>query len=415
MEQESLLESLGAKAFFALLRPWQEGCLELVQASGTSLFFGQENSPYKAKMWIRSPKVYKRILFGGDLGFAEAFIEGEWETDDLSRLLSLFSQNQKYTQSYMPFWSFVGNVAARLVHSLHANTLSGSRKNISAHYDLGNELYSRFLDPTMMYSSALFLPGEGEEDLEKAQMRKVDALLDELHLDASHHLLEIGSGWGFAAQRAAQRFGCKVTSLTLSVEQKKWADQWIEKNGLGHLVQVKLSDYRTESEKYDRVLSIEMIEAVGHENLGAYFAAIERCLKPDGLVAIQMINMPESRYGSYLKKPDYIQRYIFPGAVCPSVQAVLDAVKNHSQLGIDKWESFGPSYAQTLALWKKRFERRWPEIKQLGYDEKFRRIWLYYLAYCEAGFRTHRVSVGHLVLSRPFQSQKSKWYQVWED
>lgn len=410
----SLLEEMGQKAFLAMLRPWREGCLELTLPSGLTHIFGDPDSSYRSRMHIRSFRAFKRILFGADVGFAEGFVEGEWDTDDLSRLLCLFSWNQRYQIEYSPHLAWLGRLSLRLFHTLRSNTLEGSRKNISAHYDLGNDLYTRFLDPTMMYSSAIFEEGEGDADLENAQIRKVDQLLEELHLGPEHHLLEIGSGWGFAACRAAQKFGCKVTSLTLSVEQKKLADERIAAMGLGQLVQVVLQDYRHEQGQYDRVLSIEMIEAVGHENLGAYFASIHRCLKQDGIAAIQMINMPESRYGQYLKKPDYIQRYIFPGAVCPSVQAVMDAVSKNSDLGIEKWQSFGLSYAQTLAIWKRRFEHRWHEIKKFGYDERFKRIWLYYLAYCEAGFRTHRVNVGHLVLSRTFSSQKSNWMSIWQ-
>lgn len=410
----NLLSEMGARAFCAMLEPWQEGCLELSLPGAPLLRYGDLDSPYRAALKILNLKALKRILLGADVGFAEGYIEGEWETDDLARLLCLFSRNQKYALSYAPGLSWFGRLGARIYHALRANTLNGSRKNISAHYDLGNGLYESFLDSTMMYSSALFAEGEDEAELSQAQERKVDALLDSLNLGPEHHLLEIGSGWGYAACRAAQRFGCKVTSLTLSVEQKKWADQRIEAEGLQDLVEVVLRDYRLETGIYDRVLSIEMIEAVGHENLGAYFESIDRCLSDEGLAVIQMINMPESRYKDYLKSPDFIQRYIFPGAVCPSVQAVLDAVAEHSSLGIEKWQSFGLDYAKTLAIWRRRFERNWSHIRNLGYDERFRRIWLYYLAYCEAGFRTHRVNVGHLLLARPFHSGRSNWSEAWQ-
>jgi cyclopropane-fatty-acyl-phospholipid synthase len=406
-------DTLGYKAYIQVLEKFRDGCLELILPDGSTTTYGDAHSPFRARMRIVHPRAFARMLYRTDVGFSEGFVEGDWDCEELGKLLCLMSWNQKYHEEYSSPLAFLGHMAHRLFHFFHRNTKTGSRRNIEYHYDLGNELYTRFLDESMMYSSALFHEGEGAEELGDAQIRKVDKLLDSLHLDSTHHLLEIGSGWGFAACRAAERFGCKVTSLTLSKEQKALADERIQRMGLEHLVQVHIKDYRDEKGQFDRVLSIEMIEAVGHENLGSYFASIDRCLSPDGLVALQIINMPEDRYDFYLNHPDFIQKHVFPGAVCPSIQAVLQAVSKNSRLCMVNWTDFPESYAKTLAIWRERFLHRWDEIRRHGYDERFKRLWSYYLAYCEAGFRTRRVSVGHLVLGRSSQSNLSSWQDCW--
>jgi cyclopropane-fatty-acyl-phospholipid synthase len=284
-------------------------------------------------------------------------------------------------------------------HAFNRNSLQGSRRNIAAHYDLGNEFFAAWLDERMMYSSALFV--DDEDTLEQAQLNKLDRICQKLQLGPEDHLLEIGTGWGGLATHAAEHYGCRVTTTTISVEQYEHARAAVSRAGLEDRVELLTRDYRTLEGRYDKVVSIEMIEAVGHQYLDTYLAKIESLLKRDGLALIQAITIEDYRYRQALKTVDFIKRYVFPGAFIPSVSAITRSMADATQLGLVELADFGASYARTLAVWRERFEARWPEIRTMGFDEIFRRRWLWYLAYCEGGFRERAISDVHLLMAGP--------------
>jgi cyclopropane-fatty-acyl-phospholipid synthase len=287
----------------------------------------------------------------------------------------------------------------RLGHLIRANSREGSRKNISAHYDLNNEFFALFLDPSMTYSSAVF--AKPDEDLEEAQREKYDRLCRKLKLNSSDHVLEIGSGWGGFVVHAAKNYGCRITTVTISSEQFVYATERVEKEGLSHLVEVRLQDYRTIDGEYDKIVSIEMLEAVGHEFLETYFKKVQSILKKDGIAAFQVITSPDSRYEQFRTGVDFIQKHIFPGSLLPSIAAMNDAVHATGDMHLHHLEEFGLSYARTLAQWKESFNAKLDQVRTLGFDEAFIRKWNYYLSYCEAGFAMRNISVVQMVYARP--------------
>lgn len=343
---------------------------------------------------------FVRLVWDGDVALGDGLVAGEWESPDITAVVRFFIDNREdlddrrlwFTRSLARSWGW-------LRQRMRANSLSGSRRNIQAHYDLGNQLYRRFLDPTMSYSCAYY--ATPEHDLEMAQRAKISMLLNKARLNAECHLLEIGSGWGSLAIEAVRRSGCRVTGVTLSTQQLEWARQRVEEAGLSDRIDLRLCDYRQLEGRYDRILSCEMLEAVGHENYGTFFASLERLLRPEGLVVLQTITVPDFSYNEYRRSQDWIQKEIFPGALCPSLSALLTAAGQRSQLVLEHLENIGPHYARTLREWRQRFLDHWPELLSLGYDEKFRRAWCYYLSYCEAAFASRNLGDLQLVMSRP--------------
>jgi cyclopropane-fatty-acyl-phospholipid synthase len=338
-----------------------------------------------------------RLIFGGDIGLAEAYVDGDWDSPDLVGLLQFGAENLdtlEYTLSagkFQKLWN-------RIQHTLRANTRKGSRRNISFHYDLGNEFYGHWLDETMSYSSALFeTPNQG---LAEAQQAKYRRLADAVNLEPGSQVIEIGCGWGGFAEIAARDYDSDVVGLTLSVEQRKYAQDRLRVAGLGAKTDIRLQDYRDIIGSFDAVVSIEMFEAVGQENWPTYFDKVRSLLRPGGRAGIQFITINNSRYEAYCNRPDFIQKYIFPGGMLPSPERFEKCVRD-AGLEIEDRHFFGTSYAETLRLWNQEFQSRWLKISNLGFDDRFRRLWTYYLAYCEAGFRTGAIDVAQYTLVKP--------------
>lgn len=380
------------------------GKLALTLPDGRTEFFGDGLNPISASVHVTDPLFFKRLILFGDIGFGEAYVDGLWETDNITSVINWVllnvenapgvsgSKSRTFALNILKLWNKVSHLG-------RSNTIEGSRKNISEHYDLSNDFFGVFLDQTMTYSSAYFR--YAGMDLEKAQLEKYERLSQKLNLQPSDHVLEIGSGWGGNAIYMAKHYGCKVTSLTLSVEQQKFALKRVADAGLSERVQILLMDYRDIEGKFDKIVSVEMLEAVGHAYLDTYFSKCNALLKKDGILAIQVITCPDSRYNSLKKGVDWIQKHIFPGSLLPSVAAINQSVNKTGDMSLVDLKEFGLHYAYTLRAWLDKFNERLDEVKLLGYDEQFIRKWTYYLCYCEAAFAMRNISVMQLVYSRP--------------
>lgn len=377
----------------------QDGILEIHQG-GQRTCHGQASNQYDpAILQVHDASVWRDLLTGGSLGAAESYVAGDWDSPDLVALLRLFVRNVDRLNAFEDRFSWVSKPALRMLHWMNRNSTSGSRKNIEAHYDLGNDLFELFLDPTMMYSSAIF--PRADATLEEASRFKLDRICKKLDLRPEDRVVEIGTGWGGFALHAAKHYGCHVTTTTISQAQYDWAAAKIREAGLEDRITLLFEDYRNLSGTYDKLVSIEMIEAVGPQYLPEYLRTLNGLLKPDGLALIQAITMPEQRYKRALKNVDFIQRYIFPGSFIPSFGAILGAVRSHSDLTLTHAEDIGFHYARTLAAWRSRFTAAREEIAALGYDNRFRRLWNFYFAYCEAGFAERAIGTSQLVFAKP--------------
>ncbi|MGO4404401.1 class I SAM-dependent methyltransferase [Bosea sp. RAF48] len=369
------------------------GHLTVFTPDGERLCSAQGAPGPQATMILTNWRSIRRLLLDGDIGLAEAYRDGDLHTPDLTALIELGARNSATLRKLVSgVWP--ARLLNRLRHRLNANTRRGSRRNITAHYDLGNEFYGHWLDTSMMYSSALY--EAPTEALEAAQQRRLDRIVAMLGLSGGEHILEIGCGWGALAERLA-REGCRVTAITLSPAQLEAAQRRIAEAGLAERVSLRLQDYRDISGQFDRIVSIEMIEAVGRAYWPSYFATLRRSLRPGGRVVLQAITIDDALFEDYQRGTDFIQRYIFPGGCLPSVPAVRSSAKAVG-LGVVEQLDFGDSYALTLKDWRRRFLERWTEIAPLGFDEPFRRLWEFYLCYCEAGFRTRTIDVNLIAL-----------------
>lgn len=378
-----------------LLARIRVGKLRLVAPDGSAFTFqGAEPGP-EADLILRDLAAVRRTFFGGDMGFAEAYLDGQWQTPDLMALLDLGQRNMQAFAVDRP--GFLKRSLDSLVHALRRNTRRGARRNIRYHYDVGNAFYRLWLDETLTYSSAVF--ETPAQPLAEAQRNKYRHLLALLDLKPGHHLLEIGSGWGGFALYAAQTTGCRITSITLSEAQLKEARARAEAAGLAHKVNFELMDYRDVQGEFDHIVSIEMFEAVGERYWGAYFKAVHDRLKPGGRAALQVITIEDRSFQRYRKSVDFIQRYIFPGGVLPS-PLVWEQCVTRAGLRTESRAFYGSHYARTLKAWDARVRAAHSEIRQLGFDERFLRMWHYYLAYCHAGFVTRHVDVMQTVLIR---------------
>jgi cyclopropane-fatty-acyl-phospholipid synthase len=383
-------------ALLSMARNWLAGSLTFITPTGGELpLRGREPGP-DARLVVRDFRFMRRVLASGDIGFAEGYMAGEWETPDLSRLLEVLAVNFNRLHSVA-----LGNplmwAAERLRHALHGNSRDGARRNIHAHYDLGNAFYSRWLDPTMTYSSARY--SEPGQPLAEAQRNKYRTLAEGMALAPHHHVLEIGCGWGGFAEFAARDVGARVTAITISQEQYDFARRRMFEQGLTERAEVRMIDYRDVEGAFDRVASIEMFEAVGERYWPAYFGKIRDVLAPGGRAGLQIITIRDELFEGYRRRADFIQKYVFPGGMLPSearLKAETDRVGLHWQ-GIAR---FGQHYADTLAEWGERFDAAWADIRMQGFDERFRRLWRFYLSYCEAGFRTGRTDVVQLSLAK---------------
>lgn len=356
---------------------------------GRRILIGGKRSGEQAQVTIHSWKCMMRLLTAGDLGFAEGYLGGEWSTPDIYSFLSAAGRRSNDAISFEGLKP--PQPLTKFRHALNRNTRRGSRRNIAAHYDLGNEFYRLWLDPSMTYSSALYSsPGERLED---AQRAKLDRVIDLLGLGGGERILEIGCGWGGLAERIIERTGSHVTGLTLSTEQLAHAQQQLARRGFAGQSDLRLQDYRDVGGTYDRVVSIEMLEAVGEAYWPTFFANLRQRLNPKGAAVLQVITIDQSRFESYRRRPEFIQRYIFPGGMLPTT-AILEQQIGNAGLRLASSEFFGDSYALTLAEWHRRFLEAWPSISALGFDLRFKRMWEYYLAYCRLGFEIGVLNVG---------------------
>jgi len=382
---------------FRLLGDLQQGSLTVREGNQT-FHFGDTSAALHAEVDVLSSTLYRRLLTGGSLAAAEAWMDGEWETTQLTTLLHILALNSKTLGRLESGFRLLGRPVERLRHWTRRNHRQQARENIAAHYDLGNTFYAQFLDEELLYSSALF--ASPDQDLTTAQQAKMARLCEQLALTPDDHLLEIGTGWGAMAEFAARHYGCRVTTTTLSYEQFCWAQERIARAGLQDKVQVLLCDYRDLTGEYDKLVSVEMIEAVGKTFLPEFFRTCQARLRPGGKMAIQAITIQDQRYRSYSKSVDFIQRYIFPGGFLPSITAMSDLMTRHTDFVVRNLFDMGPDYARTLTHWRTRFLHAWQDIEKLGFDERFRRMWLYYLGYCEAGFNARTISVVQLTAER---------------
>jgi cyclopropane-fatty-acyl-phospholipid synthase len=373
----------------------QGGLLVIKLPDGEALSFGDGQGPH-AVLEVRDMRFANRVLRSGDIGFAEGLMAGEWDTPDLSALLTLLAANADSISRFVSGGP-IGKAIHTFYHLMRPNTRKGARKNILAHYDLGNRFYAAWLDPSMTYSSARF--DAHTRDLEEGQRAKYRALADHLDLKPGEHVLEIGCGWGGFAEVAAKEYGARVTGLTISDEQLAYARERMEKAGLSHLVEIRRQDYRDVEGQFDKVASIEMFEAVGEKYWSAYFSKIAQVLKPGGRAALQIITIRDELFEAYRSRADFIQRHVFPGGMLASVGRLKEEVAK-AGLVWRKLDAFGQNYADTLSEWGHRFQGSWEQIRTLGFDEQFKQLWRYYLAYCEAGFRTGRTDVVQLEISK---------------
>ena len=382
-----------ALGFAARLR---RGQLDITLPDGRVLRCGGTEDGPSAAMTIHDYKFGWRFLRSGDIGIAESYLRREWDTPNLTQFLYVFCVNHDLSGMMLtdrPVTRFLQHVR----HWFNRNTRRQAKRNIFAHYDIGNEFYSAWLDPTMTYSSALFEPDTS--DLTAAQQNKYRRLAEAIDLQPGHELLEIGCGWGGFAEYAAAHCGAKVVGLTISAEQRDFARARIAKAGLDDKVEIRFQDYRDERGLYDRIVSIEMIEAVGEQFWPEYFSQLRDRLKPGGLIGIQAITIQDQLFQTYRKEVDFIQRYVFPGGMLPSPD-ILKRLGEKFGVPVIRERIFGQDYARTLATWRDNFRGAWPKLMPLGFDERFRRLWEYYLAYCEAGFLSGNIDVRQVVLAK---------------
>ncbi len=395
------------RAILGALQKMPLGSLDLILPGGQKLTLGNGEGNIRADITIKDPDFFRRAFLYGDIGFGEAYTDGLWETTNITEVIRWFLLNidQAPSVSGSRSRTFALNLLRffnRIYHRNRSNSLSGSRKNISEHYDLHNDFFALFLDPTMTYSSAYF--NKDNMSLEEAQLAKYERLASRLNLQSSDHVLEIGSGWGGNAIFMAQTYGCRVTSITISEEQYKLAKERVAEAGLSDRVSIELADYRLIEGSFDKIVSIEMLEAVGHDFLELFFKRCHELLNKGGVLALQVITCPDSRYDSLRKGVDWIQKHIFPGTLLPSVAAINKAINNTSDLSLVNLKDIGLHYSKTLGIWQQRFNKRLEEVKKLGFDDEFIRKWNYYFSYCEAAFSMRNIYVMQMVYSRPNNS-----------
>ena len=394
-KKTSILNHFFRNQFFKLLNKIDNGFITLHDTIGSNTF-GDNDSELKCEITIYDLSSYSKIALGGSNGSAQAYIDGLWSSDNPTSLIRILVRNRNILNEMESGLSTISQSALKIWHSFNRNTKQGSKKNIAAHYDLGNSFFKLFLDQRMMYSSALYQAGD---DLNSASQRKLKRICDKLQITNEDHVIEIGSGWGGFACYAAKTTGCKITTVTISQEQYSEAVKQVKQQKLEHLVSVKLQDYREIKGTYDKLVSIEMIEAVGHQYLDSYFNKINHLLKPDGKALIQAIVIDDAHYQRALKEVDFIKRYIFPGSFIPCYK-VINETANQNKLNITEVFDMGLSYAQTLRDWRKLFYQNLDQMKAQGFDANFLRMWEFYLCYCEGGFDEHAISVGQITFTK---------------
>jgi cyclopropane-fatty-acyl-phospholipid synthase len=395
----SRLQTWAMSEVFKTFRSFESGSLTVMLPDGPVHRFGREGTGVGATMRVNDYRLFRRVVLHGDNGFGDAYVDGDWMSDDPVAVLRVLADNMDVIENRRQTFSAITRVTDRIGHTLRRNTRWGSKRNIFAHYDIGNDFFQLFLDPTMTYSCALF--AEPGDDLETAQMNKLRSLIDKARISPDDHVLEIGCGWGSFAIEAARRTGCRVTGVTISEAQRSVAVERVREAGLDDRVSIELCDYRDIEGSFDKIVSIEMLEAVGHEYFGKFFDACDRVLKPDGILAIQVITMPDERYQTYRFQSDWIQKRIFPGGMVASVGALRDAAKKHTAFAIDEAVDIGPHYARTLAVWRSRLKSKTRDLAAMGFDDRFCRTWEYYFSFCEAGFAAGLLGDHQIVFKRP--------------
>ena len=397
-----------------LLRKMNRGGLRAQYADGNVCYFGEAGAPVTARISIRNDEeFFRRCAYYGAIGMGDAYTDGLWETDDIAAVVSWFIENMNALQGSDTSSNDMPGVNVLhfinwFRHLRRENTVSNSRRNIAEHYDLGNQFYSLWLDPGMTYSSAKFT--HAAQSLEEAQREKYDALCRKLKLHAGDRVLEIGCGWGGFAVHAARNYGCRITAVTISEAQAAYARKRVESENLTDLIEIRIEDYRHISGSFDKIVSIEMLEAVGDKFHQSFFAKCAEVLTRDGLLGVQMITVPDCRYESLRKGVDWIQTRIFPGSLLLSVGRINDCLMKTGDLFMHNLEDLGAHYARTLSLWHENFNRARNEVLALGFDEAFIRSWNYYLKYCEAGFSTRNISVVQAVYTRPNNPQLNRLF-----
>lgn len=388
-----------AKSFFIrFCEQFKEGCL-ILEDGKEHYEFGDLNSELRATVKVLSPSFYSCIFSHGENGLAEAYIKGYWSCSDLTNVLLIGIKNNEVVNQISSWKSKLISMIFKLDHIRNRNSKEGSKKNILSHYDLGNSFFKEFLDPTMTYSCGIFK--SEKSTMEEASIHKIDHLCLKLDLEPSDHLLEIGSGWGAFAIHAAKNYGCKVTTTTISESQYRYALDKIKEEGLLDKITVLKQDYRELKGQYDKLVSVEMIEAVGHEFMDIYFKTCSNLLKPNGLMAIQAITIKDQNYHYARKNIDFIKRYIFPGSCIPSNEIIFKHLANQTDMVLRDFQDIGLDYAKTLRLWQKSFNENAQKIKAMGLSDAFIRLWNYYFSYCEAGFLERHISATQMVFAKP--------------
>jgi cyclopropane-fatty-acyl-phospholipid synthase len=392
------VQARAKKLFFRSLQDLRGGFLEIVCPEETYTF-GDPAAPLRAMAVIHDERFFIRAVTGADIGMGESYMDGDWTTPDLVALVRLAVRNLRLLDARHKLLSAVRSWASRLRHRFRANTVRGSRRNIRAHYDLGNDFYRLFLDSQMLYSCAYFR--RSDDSLEQAQRQKLDLICRKLQVQPSDQVLEIGCGWGAFALHAARNFGAHVTAVTISRAQHDYVAEQIAKTDVAPgTVRLVMQDYRRLTGTYDKIVSIEMFEAVGFDHYDEFFGACDRLLAPDGSMLLQTITLPEQQVAAYRKRIDWIQTYIFPGSELAAVGEVLRSLTRRTQLALTNAESLGAHYARTLAIWRERFFQRLEEARRLGFDERFQRMWDFYLGWCEGAFRERYINVAQLLLAK---------------
>ncbi|MDN7127266.1 class I SAM-dependent methyltransferase [Pseudidiomarina sp. 1APP75-27a] len=399
MNQGTTTDKWARRAVLRLLSELQDGYVTLREQGVMLGQFGSKESDLKAEINVLRPSFYRRLLLGGSIASGETFIDKSWETPDLTTVIQLFARNLPALDAFEAKFSWLLLPWQKFQHWRRRNHKQQAKENISAHYDLGNDLYQSFLDPAMQYSSAVY--PNPESTLAEAQLHKLKRLCDSLDLQPNDHLLEIGTGWGGLAVYAAKHYGCKVTTTTISNEQYEYAKQKVQEEGLAEQITVLKNDYRDLQGQYDKLISVEMIEAVGRHYMATYFQTCSRLLKPDGKMALQAITIADQRMRSYANSVDFIQQHIFPGGFLPSLTMITEMFTKHTDMVVRKLDDIGFDYAQTLHDWRQRFNAAHPQLQDQGYDARFGRLWNFYLCYCEGGFLERSVSAVQLVASKP--------------
>lgn len=394
------LTRLARQAVLARLRRLRDGHITLIEGNEQWTFGApSQDCNLATTVVVHDPRFYSNIAFGGDIGAGEAYIDGYWSCDDLTTLVRILLRNRETLDGMTKGLARLTTPLRKLFHCLHRNTKAGSQRNIAAHYDLGNDFFALFLDETLTYSCGIF--ERPESTLREASLAKIERICRKLQLLPTDHVLEIGTGWGSFAIHAARQYGCRVTTTTISPQQYELARQRVAAAGVAERVTVLLKDYRDLNGHYDKLVSIEMIEAVGHAYYDRYFRCCSNLLKPNGMMLLQAITIADQQYERAKRSVDFIQRYIFPGSCIPSVTAICQSLTRATDLRVFHLEDITPHYATTLRCWRERFFANLSRVRALGYPEAFIRMWEFYLCYCEGGFRERAIGDVQMLLTKP--------------